>query len=116
MLVLYRRAGLSEFENTVVQAPAFQAMQRRIHTHRDPTINAMGFDVIRSRLAMTDKNGSVLTTESDPRYRGGPNFPMSQADLEEKFRSCAHALSRDLQDNLLIAIDELCSGAFTTFF
>lgn len=110
MLVLHRRAGLPEFEDRVVQAAPFQAMQRRIRTHRDPAINALGFDLIRSRLEVTLRDGTVLTAEADTRYRGGPSFPMSQADLEEKFRSCAHAAPVAVQDQLLAAIGALPGG------
>lgn len=110
MLVLHRRAGLAEFEDAMIEEPAFQAMQRRIHTHRDPAINAMGFDVIRSRLEVTLRDGTLLRAESDPRYRGGPAFPMSQADLEEKFRGCAYAAPANLQDRLLGAIAGLRQG------
>ena len=104
MLVLFRRAGLPEFADAVVQAPDFQAMQARIHTHRDAAINALGFDVLRSRLVVTRTDGTVLRAEADPRYRGGPDHPMSAAELEEKFRSCAHAVPADVQDRLLAAI------------
>jgi 2-methylcitrate dehydratase PrpD len=107
MLVLFRRAGIPEFEDHVIRDERFQAMQRRISTHPDATINAMGFDTIRSRIEITLKDGSVLTAESDPRYRGGPLLPMTQTDLEEKFRSCAHTASRAQQDNLLDSIADL---------
>lgn len=110
MLVLYRRAGLAEFDDEVVRGAAFQAMQRRVHTHRDATINARGFDVIRSRLQLTLRDGTRLEAESDPRYRGGPDLPMTQAELEEKFRSCAHLVPVALQDRLLDAITGLQRG------
>ncbi|MBL8600007.1 MAG: MmgE/PrpD family protein [Devosia sp.] len=111
MLVLFRRAGIPEFEDDVVRSERFQAMQRRIRTHRDDAIDKLGFDVIRSRIDITLKNGTVLRATSDPRYRGGPSFPMTQGDLEEKFRSCAHAAPTRLQDRLLSAIAGLGSGA-----
>jgi len=107
MLILYRRAGVSEFEDSVVQSDAFQAMQSKISTHVDPQINAMGFDLIRSRIEVTLKSGTVLTAEADTRYRGGPDFPISDAELEEKYRLCCDRVDPSVQDRILKSIRDL---------
>src|SRR5690606_31606742 len=69
MIILFRRATFHEFEDGVVRSAAFQAMQRRVHTHRDPHINSLGFDRIRSRMEVTLKDGTVRRGEADLRYR-----------------------------------------------
>lgn len=107
MLVLYRSAGLAEFEDSVIQLPAFQQMQRRIATHRDPEINAAGFDIIRSRVTFTLKDGRAVSGTADPRYRGGPAYPLTDAELDDKVRACAHLLSPAAQDELIRSIHTL---------
>ena len=88
MLVLFRAAGLPQFRDEVVAAPDFQAMQRRVACHRNAEINAQGFDLIRSRVAIKLKDGRVLRAEGDTRYRGGPRMPLSDAEVEGKARAC----------------------------
>jgi hypothetical protein len=52
---------------------------------------------------------------ADERYRGGPSNPISDADLEGKFRMCAEgAIDTARQDQLVAAIhgvDSLDSAA-----
>ncbi len=107
MLVLYREAGLPQFRDEVVTSAEFQAMQHRVTTAVDPAINAQGFDLIRSRVEITLKNGEVLKADADTRYRGGPQLPLSQADLEAKFRACASAAPASLQDEIIAAVAAL---------
>lgn len=105
MLVLYRRAALPEFEDAVVQRPEFQAMQRRVTCIRDDEINAQGFDLIRSRVEIDLETGQTVRAEGDTRYRGGPLFPFTDAEVEGKMRSCCDAVPVDtgLQDRLVKA-------------
>jgi 2-methylcitrate dehydratase PrpD len=65
-----------------------QAMQKRITTELDPAIEKMGFDKMRSRIAIRLKGGKQVEGWADERYRGGPDNPLSDADLESKVRSC----------------------------
>ena len=48
----------------------------------------MGFDKMRSRIAIRLKDGRQVQGWADERYRGGPDNPLSDADLEAKARSC----------------------------
>ncbi|MDF2369175.1 MAG: MmgE/PrpD family protein [Rhizobiaceae bacterium] len=107
MIVLYRRAGISEFSDALICTPQFQDMQRRIKTAVDPQINAMGFDLIRSRVVVVLKDRTEIRAEADNRYRGGPMNPMSETDIEEKFRACCDGLDRGLQDRILVAANHL---------
>ena len=65
-----------------------QAMQKRITTELDPAIEKMGFDKMRSRIAIRIKDGKTIEGWADERYRGGPDNPLSDAELEAKVRSC----------------------------
>jgi 2-methylcitrate dehydratase PrpD len=92
MIVLRRQAGRQEFSDAFVASDAMQAMQRRIKTELDSAIEAQGTDLIRSRIELATRDGRSLIAWADERYRGGPDNPMSDADLEAKFRACTDGL------------------------
>jgi 2-methylcitrate dehydratase PrpD len=102
MIVLCRRASHHEFSDAFIAGAAMQDMQRRTQVLGDPEIDAKGYDRIRSRIEVDTKDGRTLVQWADERYRGGPANPISDADLEAKFRMCAEgALGRDVQDRLI---------------
>lgn len=88
MIVLRRRAGPREFTDEFVAGDEMQKMQQRIETIHDSEIEAMGYELIRSRLAVETVDGRTLEIQADTRYRGGPSKPMTNAEVEEKFRTC----------------------------
>lgn len=109
MLVLFRRAALPEFEDAVVASDAFQAMQRRVVCIRDAEINAQGFDLIRCRVEVDLTTGRTVSAEGDTRYRGGPLYPFTDAEVEGKMRACCEAVPvvPDLQDRLVSAVTDI---------
>lgn len=108
MIVLNRRAGPKEFTNEFIRGAAAQDMQRRIRTHVDPDIESRGTDIIRSRIELTTKDGRKLAQWADERYRGGPSNPLSEADLRQKFATCADGmLDAARQARVIDAIDRL---------
>src|SRR5919109_964977 len=92
MIALARKAGKREFSDEFVGSDAMQAMQRRISTEFDPEIEKMGFDKMRSRIAIRLKDGRTVDGWADERYRGGPENPLTDADLEAKVRSCCEGV------------------------
>ena len=88
MIALARTAGKREFSDGFVGSPSMQAMQKRIVTEFDPEIEKLGFEKMRSRIAIGLKNGNKLEGWADERYRGGPENPLTDAELEAKVRSC----------------------------
>jgi 2-methylcitrate dehydratase PrpD len=86
------RAGKQEFTNAFVTSPVMQDAQRKVEVHFDPEIEAMGFDRIRSRIEVVTRDGRHLTRWADDRYRGGPDNPLSDAELEGKFHDAAAGL------------------------
>jgi 2-methylcitrate dehydratase PrpD len=102
MIALARRAGKYEFSDDFVAAPAMQAMQRRISTELDPEIEKMGFDKMRSRIVIRTKDQRILEGWADERYRGGPDHPLSDAELEQKARSCCQGLLDEKAQTALI--------------
>ncbi|HXG50670.1 MAG TPA: MmgE/PrpD family protein [candidate division Zixibacteria bacterium] len=102
MIALARRAGKREFSDAFVGSPPMQAMQRRISTEFDPAIEALGFDKMRSRIVIRLRDGRTLEGRADERYRGGPDNPLSDAELEEKVRSCCEGVLEERQQTALI--------------
>jgi 2-methylcitrate dehydratase PrpD len=102
MIALARKAGKREFSDEFVGSAPMQAMQRRISTELDPEIEKMGFDKMRSRITIRLKNGRAVEGWADERYRGGPENPLSDTDLEAKVRSCCEGVLDQKSQSILI--------------
>jgi 2-methylcitrate dehydratase PrpD len=79
-----------------------QLMQRRISTELDPEIEKLGFDKMRSRITIDLKDGYRIEGWADERYRGGPENPLSDIDLEAKVRSCCEGVLDENRQATLI--------------
>ncbi len=102
MIALNRKAGKMEFSDDFVKSDAMQAMQQKIKTRHDPEIEKRGFDKIRSRITIQTTDGQTYAGEADERYRGGPDNPMTDAELEDKVRACCTGLLDQLEQDGLI--------------
>jgi len=102
MIALERKAGKKEFSDGFVASATMQAMQQRITTELDPEIEKLGFDKMRSRIVIHFKTGKQVEAWADERYRGGPENPLSDGDLEAKVRSCCEGALNDVQQTALI--------------
>lgn len=91
-VIIAGKAGKAEFTDEFVLSDPVQAMQQRIDTQFDPEIDAMGHDRIRSRLAVVTKDGRKIERWADENYRGSPHNPLSDKEVEGKFRDCAQGL------------------------
>ncbi len=91
-IILRGRAGKAEFTDAFVSSEPCQAMQKRIATRFDQAIEEMGWDKIRSRVEVVTRDGRRFERWADEAYRGGPDNPLSDAQLEAKFRDCAEGL------------------------
>lgn len=96
-IILRGKVGTAEFTAEFVASDECQQMQSLIETRFDQGIEDMGWDKIRSRIDLATRDGRQFTQWADERYRGGPEHPLSDAELEAKFRDCAQG-----------AIDEAC--------
>ena len=102
MIALARRAGKVEFSDAFVGSDAMQAMQRRIRTELDPEIEAQGFDKMRSRITIRLKDGSEVAGWADERYRGGPEYPLTDDEVVAKVRSCCDGVLTESEQDTLI--------------
>ena len=91
-IILRGRAGKAEFTDEFVASPESQAMQQRIKTVFDQTIEDMGWERIRSRIEVITTDGRKIERWADENYRGSPHNPLSDQELEGKFRDCAEGL------------------------
>jgi 2-methylcitrate dehydratase PrpD len=102
MIALARQAGKREFSDEFVGSAAMQAMQKRIATELDPEIEKLGFDKMRSRIVIRLKDNRKIEGWADERYRGGPENPLSDAELEAKVRSCCEGVLDSNKQSTLI--------------
>ncbi len=102
MIALARKAGKKEFSDAFVASAPMQAMQKRITTELDPAIEKIGFDKMRSRIAIKLKGDKTIEGWADERYRGGPDNPLSDAELEAKVGSCCDGVLEQVRQAKLI--------------
>jgi 2-methylcitrate dehydratase PrpD len=88
ILLLERKAGLSQFTDKVVQRPDVQAMMRRINFYVDPEAESAGFDKMTSILKIALKDGKVITGRA-AFGKGSPENSMTFEEVATKFRGCA---------------------------
>ena len=88
ILLLERKAGLSQFADTVVRRPDVQAMVKRVNFYVDPEAEAAGFDKMTSIVKIHLKDGKVLSGRAEF-AKGSPANPMSYDEVADKFRGCA---------------------------
>lgn len=84
ILLLERRAGLSEFTDEVVMRPDVQAMIQKVEFGVDPDAEAAGFHKMTTILAITLHDGRVIRGSADF-GRGSPAMPMSYEEVADKF-------------------------------
>jgi 2-methylcitrate dehydratase PrpD len=99
------RVGLAEFTDEAARDEAVLAVAGRVTYELDDTIDYPRHFVGDVRITLRD--GRELAARQD-RPRGGPDLPMSQADMEAKFRGNARlALPADKVERLVTAVGGL---------
>ncbi|HEU4371115.1 MAG TPA: MmgE/PrpD family protein, partial [Methylomirabilota bacterium] len=103
------RAGLAEFSDEAVRDAGVLAVARRVTYELDPAIDYPRQFVGDVEITLAD--GRVLRERQD-RPRGGPDAPLTRAEIEAKFRgNAALALPTRRLDDAIRAIDGLATGA-----
>jgi 2-methylcitrate dehydratase PrpD len=103
------RAGLAEFAEEAVRDPEVLAVARRVTYELDAGIDYPRRFVGDVEVALAD--GRTLRERQD-RPRGGPDAPLTRAELEAKFRGNAGlALPPDRVERAIRAVDGLAAGA-----
>ena len=106
------RAGLAEFTDAAVREPGVLNVARRVTYELDPTIDYPRQFVGDVEVALTD--GRTLRERQD-RPRGGPDAPLSRAEVEAKFRgNAALALPEPRIERVVRAVHALAGGGTLT--
>jgi 2-methylcitrate dehydratase PrpD len=88
ILLLERKAGLSEFTDETVNRADVQALLQRVDFGVHPEAEAAGFDKMTTIVEVELNDGSRFKGSAD--YgKGSPANPMSDKELSEKFHQCA---------------------------
>ncbi len=107
-IILSRKAGVQEFSHAFVNTDSSQQLMRKIRTEFDAGIEAQGWDKIRSRVEVRLNDGQKIVKEADPNYRGGPDNPLTDKQLQEKFTDCAERmLDQKARENIFSLIERL---------
>jgi 2-methylcitrate dehydratase PrpD len=88
ILLLERKAGLAQFTDEVVRRPDVQNLIERIDFGVHPEAEAAGYEKMTTILEITLTDGRVVSGRADF-GKGSPADPMTDAELEAKFRDCA---------------------------
>ena len=87
-LLLYGKAGLSEFTDEVVNRPEVQEMIRRVEFGVDPVAEAAGYNKMTTIIDIRLKDGRTISGRADV-AKGNPANPMSYEEVATKFLDCA---------------------------
>ena len=86
--LLYRKVGLSEFHDEVINRPEVQALIARIHFGVNPVAEAAGYDKMATLIDVHMKDGRTISGRADF-AKGSPANPMSWDEVAAKFMDCA---------------------------
>jgi 2-methylcitrate dehydratase PrpD len=87
-LLLYGKAGLTEFTDQVVDRPEVQEVIRRIEFGVDPVAEAAGYNKMTTIVEIRLKDGRTISGRADV-AKGNPANPMSYEEVAAKFLDCA---------------------------
>ena len=112
VILVKGRATLADFTDDAVRDEAVLQVAGKVGYELDPTIDYPRQFV--GHVAITLRDGRVIEERQD-HPRGGPDFPMTRADLETKFRgNAALAVSADQASRLIRVVGELATAASVT--
>jgi len=87
-LLLYGKAGLMEFSDSVVNRPEVQEMIARVHFGIDPVAEAAGYNRMTTILELRLRDGRTVKDRTDFTH-GSPAMPMTYEEVAVKFLDCA---------------------------
>ncbi|MDP7167127.1 MAG: MmgE/PrpD family protein [Nitrospinota bacterium] len=79
--------GIAQYRDDVVASEEVKAILDKVEPYVDDEIEAMGYDLIRSKLTIEMEDGTVHEKFTDT-SRGTPKRPMDREELFEKFTEC----------------------------
>jgi 2-methylcitrate dehydratase PrpD len=88
VLLLYGKAGLTEFTDEVVRRKEVQDMIQRVHFGVHPEAEAAGYNKMTTIIDIKLQDGKTISGRADF-GKGSPVDPMSFDDVAGKFQDCA---------------------------
>lgn len=88
ILLLERKAGLTEFTDKVVNRPDVQKMIEKVELGVHPDAEAAGYEKMTTIIEIELNDGRKISGRADF-GKGSPDNPMSDRELSDKFRDCA---------------------------
>ncbi len=88
ILLLDRKAGLTEFTDAVVRRTDVQQLLRRVNFYVDAEAEKAGLNKMTSIIKIHMKDGTTISGRADF-AKGHPANPMSYEEEADKFRGCA---------------------------
>jgi 2-methylcitrate dehydratase PrpD len=82
------KIGLDIFTESAVRDPNVLTLAERVHMNLDPSLKKTDAAGRPCRVTIRLKNGHTFSREAQ-HAKGGPEFPMTEADLRAKFTECA---------------------------
>jgi len=86
--VVFGRVGIDTFDGATLAHPEVTALMPRVAMRVDPSLEGAGPPLTQARIAITLRDGRVLTQRADG-ARGYPAHPASDEELDAKFQACA---------------------------
>jgi len=96
--LVHGAAGEAQFSDEVVRSAAVVALRRRVEALADPSIHKL-----EARVRIQLRNGEILEKHVE-RALGSFERPLTDADLEAKFRSLVSGVLPDAQADRLIEL------------
>jgi 2-methylcitrate dehydratase PrpD len=108
ILLLERRAGLTEFADEVVSRPEVKKIIEKVEFVVDDEAERAGFRKMTTIIDITLKNGKKISGRADF-GKGSPANPMSYDEVAEKFRECTDfaGVDRRRADDIAAMVREL---------
>jgi 2-methylcitrate dehydratase PrpD len=105
--VIDGKIGLHIFTDSAVRDPNVLKFAERVQMRLDENLKKTDAAGRPCRVTIRLKSGDTLTREAQ-HSKGGPEFPMGEAELKEKFLDCAkEAISADAAGRVLDSIEKL---------
>ena len=101
------KIGLEIFTDSAVRDRNVLKLAERVQMNLDTNLKKTDLGGRPCRVTIRLKNGQSYSREAQ-HARGGPEFPMTEEELKEKFSECARqALSADAAQRALVQIERL---------
>ena len=105
--VIDGKVGIDTFTEHAIRDPNVLKLAERVHMNLDTSLKKRDLAGRPCRVTVRLKNGQAYSREAE-HAKGGPEFPMTEAELDEKFLECAkHAIPVESASQLLDDIRNL---------